>query len=186
MTAPQKLRLLAFRRLRIVQQLVALRAALVEEAEQRTLDRGRGIDLRARIGLADVVIPRGVVEVPVGVDDRGHRPAPRPCIIQDRLRVHGRAAGVDHDQSARRIEDDGVAVWSLPVERDPAGNEMIGLRGCRRAKQEQGQSRSTHRRSPHVGVALTPAPVSAMPDRQPSTLGRPADERVINKPAPSA
>ena len=99
---------------------------LLEEADQRPVDRGRRIDLGLRISLADVEIAGRVIEVPVGVDDRRDRPAALPWRRRASSRcMLGMAPGVDHDQPVRRVEEDAVAVRPL-VERNRARDQMIG------------------------------------------------------------
>ena len=58
----------------------------------------------------------------MGVDDRRDRPAPLPGIGEQLFGMFGMAAGIDHDQPSRRVEEDAVAVRAL-VERDRAGDE---------------------------------------------------------------
>ena len=56
----------------------------------------------------------------------------------------GVAAGVEDDQALRRVEDDGVAVGAA-VERDCAGNQVIGLCGRGRADEQERKRKQPHR-----------------------------------------
>ena len=58
-----------------VERLLRAGAAAAEETGYRAFNRRAGIDRRGRKGGADLGIAGGVIEVPVGVDDRGDRPA---------------------------------------------------------------------------------------------------------------
>jgi hypothetical protein len=68
-----------------------------------------------------------MIQMPVRVEDRRHRPLMRTRERQDAVAVPNVAAGIDDDQPVRRLENQGVPVRPA-IGKDGAGDHMHAWR----------------------------------------------------------
>ena len=93
------------------------------------VDRARGgllvrVDGHAAEGFPEGAVAEGVVEVLMGVEDRGHRTDPeRAYVVHDRARRPARGLGVDDQQPVRTTDQTHVQVEPLlPGHPHPVGH----------------------------------------------------------------
>ena len=154
----------ALRNLTRRQRLLGAAPAVRKEAGQRALDRIAGVERRIREGGADLRVAGAVIEVPVGVEDRGDRSVALARISEQGGGVLRVAAGIDENHPLRRVEEDGVAVGplaalrvDLPGDQVPTRRGGLGRRAGAEAEQDgEHEDEVTHGGFPPESV---PAPV---------------------------
>ena len=160
----------------LAQHLLQLPAIVGEEAAHRAFDRVAGMDPRLGIGRAHARVAADMIEVPVRVDDRGHRLPAFQREIQQRLRVRGMAPGIDHDQSLRGHQHHRVAVGlasGLEVAAQQEGMRRDRQRFRRRERAAQAQAGGDNEDSDH---GATPAA-----GLRPCTNSAPGVPRAVTK-----